>query len=493
MPPPCSWVSILVVVDWSRQHERRSRSWPLSRGFNPCCGGLVASTLHPWLITMGFRWFQSLLWWIGRVNSDPARTASPRGRVSILVVVDWSRQPDPDARRHLLGRGVSILVVVDWSRQRRRWAARRHRGPGFNPCCGGLVASTSRLRVGVVTGATFQSLLWWIGRVNIGSCRSSIARRIVSILVVVDWSRQLESGIGVNGGYVPFQSLLWWIGRVNRRPRGQGSREVGVSILVVVDWSRQHVAEGLGHQLLDRFQSLLWWIGRVNPRSPTLSPSIATFQSLLWWIGRVNALPGPKRSSAHAQFQSLLWWIGRVNVSVTGQIIPCGSCFNPCCGGLVASTGAVAFEGDPMSNHVSILVVVDWSRQRVDLAAINGTGQRFQSLLWWIGRVNVPGPGLGRTGDPRFNPCCGGLVASTGIPRHQCVDPLGVSILVVVDWSRQLGQAGGCPLRGPVSILVVVDWSRQPARLDRDGIAEQLFQSLLWWIGRVNDPVLTAW
>ena len=208
--------------------------------------------------------------------------------VSILVVVDWSRQPargcGPGVRA-----GVSILVVVDWSRQQR--------------------ARDSR----------------------------SVAGREVSILVVVDWSRQRR--IAAQPDDVVFQSLLWWIGRVNPIELRMTRSLKAVSILVVVDRSRQRTDIRTAIVRRGMFQSLLWWIGRVNPWARCHSPR-----------------------------------------RIMG--------FNPCCGGLVASTR----QGprDPgSSDHVSILVVVDRSRQQ---------GRRT--------------PGIE---PPGFNPCCGGLVASTAM------------------------------------------------------------------------------
>ena len=134
-------VSILVVVDRSRQHWQDGEGVPTKRCFNPCCGGLVASTaVQPDRRRVEIARFQSLLWWIGRVNGLPRWRYRGRHRVSILVVVDWSRQ----RRRSDVVRDaarVSILVVVDRSRQR-RLDVRPAGTSGFNPCCGGSVAST---------------------------------------------------------------------------------------------------------------------------------------------------------------------------------------------------------------------------------------------------------------------------------------------------------------------------------------------------------------
>ena len=66
-------------------------------------------------------------------------------------------------------------------------------------------------------------------------CRFSL----VSILVVVDRSRQQGIDLLAMFREEVFQSLLWWIGRVNDGPPGAPTQRHGVSILVVVDRSRQ--------------------------------------------------------------------------------------------------------------------------------------------------------------------------------------------------------------------------------------------------------------
>ncbi len=161
------------------------------RCFNPCCVGSVAST---------------------RGGSVEAQTAV---NVSILVVLDRSRQPQrrrPARRRPQ----VSILVVLDRSRQpSHRPRSRRERRPGFNPCCVGSVASTLPGIPATRTARVFQSLLCWIGRVNHMLDITSRVECPVSILVVLDRSRQ--RGTVPPGARLKskFQSLLCWIGRVN--------------------------------------------------------------------------------------------------------------------------------------------------------------------------------------------------------------------------------------------------------------------------------------
>ena len=191
-----------------------------------------------------------------------------------------------------------------------------------------------------------------------------------------------------------------------------------VSILVVVDRSRQLRHARLVAPRGSMFQSLLWWIGRVNivgleagHRGP------ASFNPCCGGLVASTAEVDRSVTSSNTGFQSLLWWIGRVNVRplrLPGRTE--SRCFNPCCGGLVASTresGRTMTSASPM----------------------------FQSLLWWIGRVNQLSAGRRASSATCFNPCCGGSVASTRAARHRSCSRDRVSILVVVDWSRQPATA----------------------------------------------------
>ena len=206
------------MVDCSRQLHPRERDAGGLPGFNPCCGGLQSSTLVARLGAQKAKLFQSLLWWIAVVNEIKLSKRVLVSRVSILVVVDCSRQQAVDHGQQRIGH-VSILVVVDCSRQRRTsptWPIPR---PGFNPCCGGLQSSTGPYYAKIVREKAFQSLLWWIAVVN--------SR--------LDLDRQ-SSKAGFNpccGGLQ--SSTSGW------ESRGSACQEV--SILVVVDCSRQRRCE----------------------------------------------------------------------------------------------------------------------------------------------------------------------------------------------------------------------------------------------------------
>ncbi len=260
-----SSVSILVVVDCSRQHDVLCHAWRTG-WFQSLLWWIAVVNQRDVRLQTGVNiLFQSLLWWIAVVNQPCTGEATLSREVSILVVVDCSRQR-PSLDNYRRGqRRVSILVVVDCSRQLDRHGGRRSRQPGFNPCCGGLQSSTR-----CPTGGS--------------RCRP--------------------------GCFNPCCGGLQSSTRRAPRP-GQGSGRV--SILVVVDCSRQPTASNMSDSVAIRFQSLLWWIAVVNRDRQWRSRSAASsFQSLLWWIAVVN-MPDDDSDSSHGWFQSLLWWIAVVN------------------------------------------------------------------------------------------------------------------------------------------------------------------------------------
>ncbi len=291
-------------------------SWRSRRScscFNPCCGGLVASTLMATVHQNGHIGFQSLLWWIGRVN--------PKDRLVARL-------------KH------SPFQSLLW------WIGR------VNEEVQGLTAEQ----------LAFQSLLWWIGRVNRDDLRHCDPRDRVSILVVVDWSRQREAA------------------------QTRAERRRTVSILVVVDWSRQPPTASRTPRQRCCFNPCCGGLVASTSGAAAARRSPPRFQSLLWWIGRVNK-PKPKPSPPSAAFQSLLWWIGRVNSTLSNMSDCSPSGFNPCCGGLVASTAVPP-----------------------DRAA--GPRQGFNPCCGGL-VASTAGPPMRWRSASRFNPCCGGLVAST--------------------------------------------------------------------------------
>ena len=282
-----------------------------------------------------------MLWWIAVVNPSEASIADQIvSRVSILVVVDCSRQQRRGNGRQVGAAWVSILVVVDCSRQRHSM----HVNPlsaisCFNPCCGGLQSSTFELAAGFLHGDLFQSLLWWIAVVNHPALIRGILGVRVSILVVVDCSRQPS------------------------RPR-PGIAERPVSILVVVDCSRQHANMSRGGSRCECFNPCCGGLQSSTVRA--WMRSAVTLDGFNPCCGGLQSSTGQTRRRVPIRcvgFQSLLWWIAVVNSALRPLLRPANaSSFNPCCGGLQSSTRWTGAHG-PTEVEVSILVVVDCSRQ----------------------------------------------------------------------------------------------------------------------------------
>ncbi len=228
------------------------------------------------------------------------------------------------------------------------------------------------------------------------------------------------------------------------------------------------------------------------------------FQSLLWWIAVVNRVDGDlaELSDRVSILVVVDWQSSTDDASTVHRVI--ASCFNPCCGGLAVVNTRVDAIGCRSRECFNPCC---GGLQSSTASMIDATGSEFQSLLWWIAVVNR----MTRS-DRRircFNPCCGGLQSSTRSRSASHVPGDAVSILVVVDCSRQLRPCGltatmsrcfnpccgglqsstwpigSIRLVVDVSILVVVDCSRQ-RRLARSARDHAVFQSLLWWIAVVN-------
>ena len=140
--------------------------------------------------------------------------------------------------------------------------------------------------------------------------------------------------------------------------------------------------------MLTSFQSLLSWIGLLNcPECDTYFPQFK-FQSLLSWIGLLNKLSILARPPAW-MFQSLLSWIGLLNYPLFHSLYSVTKGFNPCCPGSASST--VCDQRLRHSHHhVSILVVLDRPPQLSTLSTWKASMSLFQSLLSWIGLLNLP-------------------------------------------------------------------------------------------------------
>ena len=216
---------------------RRQTAQRVRECFNPCCPGSASSTL-----------------WTGPEDIRPSS-------VSILVVLD--RPPQRCGIRPIAGGRMSFNPCCPGSASS---TGRRPQRSGeilcFNPCCPGSASSTMSVRRLWIDRQVFQSLLSWIGLLNMAR-RSGGKRKKV------------------------FQSLLSWIGLLNM-PGFQAA---------VYSY---------------KFQSLLSWIGLLNLASVVSGGRWMLFQSLLSWIGLLN------RCFKHGihlglKFQSLLSWIGLLN------------------------------------------------------------------------------------------------------------------------------------------------------------------------------------
>ena len=182
----------------------------------------------------------------------------------------------------------------------------------------------------------FQSLLWWIAGVNELRQHVAAPTGLVSILVVVDCRRQPDVPQPVSR--TDDVSILVVVDCRRQHHRGAAiDRVAQVSILVVVDCRRQRRAATELYRRRSRFQSLLWWIAGVN--------KLDRAQSSDWNPVSILVVVDCRRQHLKGGFPVLHPY-----------------CFNPCCGGLQASTC-------PFAAAVAEFYV-------------------FQSLLWWIAGVN---------------------------------------------------------------------------------------------------------
>ena len=178
--------------------------------FNPCCPGSASSTFLSRLLLPQQKGFQSLLSWIGLLNHGTYGQFLSAENVSILVVLDRPPQPTKYEPGSILKVGfqsllswigllnpsecvctrrgvrVSILVVLDRPPQpiRGPWPATSVRR--FNPCCPGSASSTFVCPSPGPSRLMFQSLLSWIGLLNLYPARANDEPSAVSILVVLD-------------------------------------------------------------------------------------------------------------------------------------------------------------------------------------------------------------------------------------------------------------------------------------------------------------------
>ena len=136
-----SLVSILVLLDFLRQHIDGLKEVLNKECFNPCFIGLPASTSKIIVIAVLPEMFQSLFYWTSCVNT-----------------------------LGMLGLAAS--------------------GLSFNPCFIGLPASTWSLQFTHKMVGMFQSLFYWTSCVNSTILLPTSLQMRVSILVLLDFLRQ---------------------------------------------------------------------------------------------------------------------------------------------------------------------------------------------------------------------------------------------------------------------------------------------------------------
>ena len=185
------------------------------------------------------------------------------------------------------------------------------------------------------------------------------------------------------------------------------SDSVKVSILVVVDWSRQQLASASHVGIGPGFQSLLSWIGRLNRAHRSAERTAGSwFQSLLSWIGRAQPYLGSGSWWTEPLFQSLLSWISPVGLLPTMRLPRRRSGFNPCCRG--SAPRQRSLRSNRLWSSTLFQSLLSWigRRQPTDCSACHRLkADVFQSLLSWIGR---PAASRRSVSIGSFNPCCRG-------------------------------------------------------------------------------------
>ena len=262
--------------------------------------------------------------------------------------------------------------------------------------------------------------------------------------------------------------------------------DLQVSILVVLDRAPQQALRRVSPIVAEKFQSLLSWIGLLNREGLPCASRISGVSILVV----LDRAPQLRRAVTHPTqargFQSLLSWIGLLNFRLRQGRRRHVRGFNPCCPGSGSSTYVclAAFDG---VYQVSILVVLDRAPQLVVRTKQTHLAPLFQSLLSWIGLLNID-----QTEDAVLCADVSILVVLDRAPQPCSgsqpprIDPM-VSILVVLDRApQQLTSGTHSPHQPAVSILVVLDRAPQPAWPSWRNLLDKMFQSLLSWIGLLN-------
>ena len=451
-------VSILVLVDFVRNAlEQFSRSFhqgSFQSLFQWILFGMpdgYSIYISPGLV------FQSLFQWILFGMREIGENSAKFRFVSILVLVDFVRNES----QHLSMTdkfSVSILVLVDFVRNA-RWE----------------VPSPPAQTV-------FQSLFQWI-------------------LFGMSNTRNANAPHGQK-----FQSLFQWI--LFGMNANQITRLIlkGVSILVLVDFVRNVITQARSGTSNSQFQSLFQWIlfGMFTYDLPYGSPK-DVFQSLFQWIlfGMTRALT----STATAANVSILVLVDfvrnvlllqcrkvayvRFNPCFSGFCSECSftifhtdrqkMCFNPCFSGFCSECFERLRAAKPQVMFQSLfqwilfgMVIVHVSENEIRIT--------FQSLFQWILFGMQAPPGGPKPGILRFNPCFSGFCSECTLACRQFhSEPQFQSLFQWILFGMAFGGSANRRLR-TVSILVLVDFVRNVPHEDIEHLSDRVFQSLFQWI-----------
>ena len=157
--------------------------------FNPCCIGLVVTTRR--VGHSGYSsstWFQSLLYWISRYDIISAVDKAVNEMFQSLLY--WISRYDVPASE--------AAHAVDAC---------------FNPCCIGLVVTTTWVCPQFLRWFLFQSLLYWISRYDNITGRSSNVKPIGFNPCCIGLVVTTRISVSYDVGGPVFQSLLYWISR----------------------------------------------------------------------------------------------------------------------------------------------------------------------------------------------------------------------------------------------------------------------------------------
>ena len=240
-----------------------------------------------------------------------------------------------------------------------------------------------------------QSLRWLLGRPCFNPCSIGMIFWgygfyyrdcqfcYVSILVLLEWSSEVQVGASRRPPSRLFQSLFYWNDLLRPYPPcARAFRLSHVSILVLLEWSSEAIVS-IGQHLphLVSILVLLEWSSEVESQSRWEAIFSVSILVLLEWSSEGNDRQCVDRGGLHVSILVLLEWSseGVVRENAIGVI------------------------------KVSILVLLEWSSEggypvRWD------TFSSFQSLFWWNDLLRIALRDRHPTPVISFNPCSDGMI-----------------------------------------------------------------------------------